>query len=113
MAQENQNSAVFDEKRISVEEWLALPEINGKYADVYPRRDQKTGEPLKNEKGQQLYTLASDNGKFAYVPHELGDKLTSNQKVGNMFMTKVTTPGYAEPMWMLCESRSVAHFTRD
>lgn len=107
-----ENQSIFSEKRISVEEWMKREDIDAQYCDVYPRKD-KDGLPLRNEKGQRLYTLATDNGKFAYVPHELGDKLMNKQPVGAMFMVQVTTPDHDEPMWMLCESRSVAHFTRD
>ena len=44
-----------------------------------------------------------------------GEKLSDIEKMGRLFITKVTTPGYDEPMFMLCESKreSLLHFSLD
>lgn len=100
----------FSTERISVEEWLQR--LGAKFADVYQRRD-KDGNTLLGSSGKPLFTLVTDKGQFAYVPSELGTKLANKEHTGRLFMTQVTTPGYREPMWMLCESKGVAHFTVD
>lgn len=105
-----ENQATFSDERLSVEEFLK--KVGAESADIYPRREQD-GSPKRGEKGQPLFCLVTDNGQFAYVPSELGQKLKDGEKVNKLFMTQVTTPGHDEPMWMLCESKSLAHFTVD
>lgn len=104
-------------KRMSLEQFMEQAE--SKNFDVYPR--MKDGEPVygKDEDGntdtsKPLFYFAS--GKvLGYVPSELGQKLKKKEKTGDLFITEVTTPGYAEPMFMLCESKreSLFHFTLD
>lgn len=117
---ETKNESQFGE-RMSVEEFLS--KTGSKNLDVYPRAD-KPG----------YYYFATEN-TLGYVPQTLGNKidyisehkaeieakkakgeeLSDNEKMGSLFITKVTTPGYDEPMFMLCESKreSILHFSVD
>ena len=96
----DQNEAQFGE-RMSVEEFLS--KTGSKNLDVYPRAD-KPG----------YYYFATEK-TLGYVPQELGKKIENDEKLGSLFITKVTTPGYDEPMFMLCESKreSILHFSVD
>ena len=116
----NQNESRFGE-RMSVEEFLS--KTGSKNLDVYPRADKP---------GYYYFATERDLG---YVPQELGKKidyinkhkaeieekrakgeeLSDNEKMGRLFITKVTTPGYEEPMFMLCESKreSILSFSLD
>ena len=116
----NQNESQFGE-RMSVEQFLES--TRSKNLDVYPRAD-KPG-----------YYYFSTESSIGYVPQELGKKidyinkhkaeieekrakgeeLSDNEKMGRLFITKVTTPDHDEPMFMLCESKreSILHFTLD
>lgn len=94
------NNSQFGE-RMSVEEFLQ--KTNSKNLDVYPRAD-KPG----------YYYFATER-TLGYVPQELGKKIENGEEHGNLFITEVTTEGYAEPMYMLCESKrkSLLHFSID
>ena len=117
---ENNSKSEFGE-RMSVEQFLS--KTNSKNLDVYPRAD-KPG----------YYYFATEK-VLGYVPQELGKKidyinqhraeikakeakgeeLKDSEKLGGLFITEVTTPGYDEPMFMLCESKrqSLLHFSLD
>lgn len=91
-----ENNSNFGE-RMSVEEFLT--KTGAKKLDVFPRTD-KPG----------YYYFATDKG-LGYVPQELGAKLEKKEKHGDLFITEVTTEGYNEPMFMLCESRRESIFS--
>lgn len=110
---EKKNESQFGE-RMSVEEFLQ--KTKSKNLDVYPRAD-KPG----------YYYFATER-VLGYVPQELGEKincinakeakgekLEDGEKLGSLFVTEVTTKGYDEPMYMLCESKrkSLLHFSVD
>ena len=97
---ETKNASQFGE-RMSVEEFLT--KTGTKNLDVYPRAD-KPG----------YYYFATEK-TLGYVPRELGNKIENGEKYGRLFITKVTTPGYDKPMFMLCESKreSLLHFSLD
>ena len=94
------NESQFGE-RMSVEEFLTR--TGSKNLDVYPRAD-KPG----------YYYFATEK-TLGYVPQELGKKLEVGEEHGRLFITEVTTEGYNEPMFMLCESKreSILHFSLD
>ena len=94
------NNSQFGE-RMSVEEFLS--KTGSKNLDVYPRAD-KPG----------YYYFATEK-TLGYVPQELGKKIENNEEVGRLFITEVTTEGYDEPMFMLCESKreTLLHFSLD
>lgn len=94
------NNSQFGE-RMSVEEFLT--KTGSKNFDVYPRAD-KPG----------YYYFATEK-TLGYVPQELGKKIEDGEKYGRLFITEVTTEGYDEPMFMLCESKreSLLHFSVD
>ena len=94
------NESQFGE-RMSVEEFLS--KTGSKNLDVYPRTD-KPG----------YYYFATEK-TLGYVPQELGKKIENNEDLGRLFITEVTTDGYDEPMFMLCESKreSLLHFSLD
>ena len=94
------NESQFGE-RMSVEEFLS--KTRSKNLDVYPRAD-KPG----------YYYFATEK-TLGYVPQELGKKLEDGEKHGSLFITEVTTEGYDEPMFMLCESKreTLLHFSLD
>lgn len=96
---QNENNKSQFGKRMSVEEFLN--NTKSKNLDVYPRKD-KVG----------YYYFATEN-TVGYVPQELGNKLERGEQHGPLFITEVTTRGYTEPMYMLCESRreSLLHFS--
>ena len=96
----NNSKSQFGE-RMSVEKFLS--DTGSKNLDVYPRAD-KPG----------YYYFATEK-TLGYVPRELGNKIENGEKYGRLFITKVTTPGYDEPMFMLCESKkeSLLHFSLD
>ena len=97
---ENNSKSQFGE-RMSVEEFLA--KTGSKNLDVYPRAD-KPG----------YYYFATEK-TLGYVPQELGKKIENDEEYGRLFITEVTTEGYDEPMFMLCESKreSLLHFSLD
>ena len=97
---ETKNASQFGE-RMSVEKFLS--DTGSKNLDVYPRAD-KPG----------YYYFATEK-TLGYVPQELGKKIENDEEYGRLFITKVTTPGYDEPMFMLCESKreSLLHFSLD
>ena len=88
-------------KRMSVEKFLS--DTGSKNLDVYPRAD-KPG----------YYYFATEK-TLGYVPRELGKKIEDGEEYGRLFITEVTTEGYDEPMFMLCESKreSLLHFSVD
>lgn len=95
------NSETTFGRRMSVEEFLK--ETGAKNLDIYPRKD-KVG----------YYYFATEH-TLGYVPQELGAKIESGEKIGSLFVTSVTTEGFTEPMYMLCESKreSLLHFSID
>ena len=117
---ENNSKSEFG-KRMSVEQFLS--DTKSKNLDVYPRAD-KPG-----------YYYFSTEKTLGYVPRELGmkidyinqhraeikakeargEELKDSEKLGRLFITEVKTPGYDEPMFMLCESKreSMLHFSLD
>ena len=97
---ENNSKSQFGE-RMSVEKFLK--DTGSENLDVYPRKD-KTG----------YYYFATEK-TLGYVPQELGKKIENNEELGSLFITEVTTEGYNEPMFMLCESKreSLLHFSLD
>lgn len=109
MAQENQNNSQFGE-RMSVEQFLSR--TNAKTIKVYPRVDEK-GNPIYGhtdgveDKTKPLYYFATEN-MLGYVPSALGQKMAKGEGLGDLFISEVQTPGYAEPMFMLCESKREA-----
>ena len=118
MAQETNSQ--FGE-RMSVEEFLKKDK--SKNFDVYPRLNEdgsrKTIFNEKTGKDEPLYYFATDH-TLGYVPKELGAKLEAQNNgeevsIGSLFITEVTTDGYKEPMFMLCESKreSLLHFSLD
>ena len=88
-------------ERMSVEQFLA--DTKSRNLDVYPRAD-KPG----------YYYFATES-TLGYVPQELGRKIENGEEYGRLFITEVKTPGYDEPMFMLCESKreSLLHFSLD
>ena len=97
---ENNSKSQFGE-RMSVEKFLS--DTGSKNLDVYPRAD-KPG----------YYYFATEK-TLGYVPQELGKKLEDGEEHGRLFITEVTTEGYDEPMFMLCESKreTLLHFSLD
>ena len=97
---ENNSKSQFGE-RMSVEKFLS--DTGSKNLDVYPRAD-KPG----------YYYFATEK-TLGYVPQELGKKIENHEEYGRLFITEVTTEGYDEPMFMLCESKreSLLHFSLD
>ena len=97
---ETKNASQFGE-RMSVEQFLS--KTGRKTLEVYPRAD-KPG----------YYYFATEK-TLGYVPQELGKKIENDEKLGRLFITEVTTEGYDEPMFMLCESKreSMLHFSLD
>lgn len=93
------NSETTFGRRMSVEEFLK--ETGAKNLDIYPRND-KPG----------YYYFATEN-ILGYVPQELGKKIEEGKKIGRLFVTEVTTKGFNEPLFMLCESKreSLLHFS--
>ena len=99
-AQATKSQAEFGE-RMSIEEFLK--DTGAKSFDVYPRKDKKG-----------YYYFATEK-TLGYVPKELGAKIENGGKYGRLFIAKAKTPGYDEPMFMLCESKreSLLHFSLD
>ena len=94
------NESQFGE-RMSVEKFLS--DTGSRNLDVYPRAD-KPG----------YYYFATEK-TLGYVPQELGKKIENGEEYGRLFITEVTTEGYDEPMFMLCERKgeSMLHFSLD
>ena len=97
---EKENASQFGE-RMSVEKFLS--DTGSKNLDVYPRADK-----------EGYYYFATEK-TLGYVPQALGKKIENGEEYGRLFITKVTTPGYDKPMFMLCESKreSLLHFSLD
>lgn len=97
-------------ERMSVEQFLA--KTNAKTIRVYPRKD-KDGNTIYGhtdgveDKSKPLYYFATEN-MLGYVPSALGQKMANGEELGDLFISKVQTPGYGEPMFMLCESKREA-----
>ena len=97
---ETKNASQFGE-RMSVEKFMKV--TGSENFDVFPRED-KPG----------YYYFATEK-TLGYVPQELGKKLEDGEEHGRLFITEVTTEGYDEPMFMLCESKreTLLHFSLD
>ena len=97
---ENNSKSQFGE-RMSVEKFIKV--TGSENFDVFPQED-KPG----------YYYFATEK-TLGYVPQELGKKIETGDVYGRLFITEVTTEGYDEPMFMLCESKreSLLHFSLD
>lgn len=117
---ETKNESQFGE-RMSVEEFLT--ETKSKNLDVYPRADkpgyyyfatEKTLGYVPQELGKKIDYI-NEHSADIKAKEARGEELKDSEKLGSLFITKVTTPGYDEPMFMLCESKreSLLHFSLD
>ena len=117
---ENNSKSQFGE-RMSVEKFLS--DTGSKNLDVWPRADKPGYYYFSTEKtlgyvpkalGEKIDYI---NGHKAEIEAKKakGEKLSDIENMGRLFITKVTTPGYDEPMFMLCESKreSILHFSLD
>ena len=117
---ETKNESQFGE-RMSVEKFLS--DTGSRNLDVWPRTD-KPGYYYFSTERTLGYVPKSLGEKIDYInAHKAeieakkakGEKLNDNERMGSLFITKVTTPGYDEPMFMLCERKgeSMLHFSLD
>ena len=117
---ENNSKSQFGE-RMSVEKFLS--DTGSKNLDVYPRADKAGYYYFATEKvlgyvpkalGEKIDYISKHKAEIE-AKKAKGEKLSDNEKLGSFFITKVTTPGYDEPMFMLCESKreSLLHFSLD
>ena len=117
---ENNSKSQFGE-RMSVEKFLS--DTGSKNLDVYPRADkegyyyfatEKTLGYVPRELGNKIDYIRKHQAEIE-AKEAKGEKLSDNEKLGRFFITKVTTPGYDEPMFMLCESKrtGILSFTLD
>ena len=106
---------------MSVEEFLS--KTGSKNLDVYPRTDkpgyyyfatEKTLGYVPQELGKKIDYISKHKAEIE-AKEAKGEELKDNEKLGSFFITKVTTPGYDEPMFMLGESKSetLLHFSLD
>lgn len=114
------NNSQFGE-RMSVEEFLS--KTGSKNLDVYPRADktgyyyfatEKTLGYVPQELGQKIDYITQHRAEIT-AKEAKGEELKDSEKLGSLFITEVKTPGYDEPMFMLCESKreSMLHFSLD
>ena len=117
---ETKNASQFGE-RMSVEEFLS--KTGSKNLDVYPRADKPGYYYLATEKvlgyvpkalGEKIDYISKHKAEIE-AKKAKGEKLSDIEKMGRLFITEVTTEGYDEPMFMLCESKreSLLHFSLD
>ena len=117
---ENNSKSEFG-KRMSVEQFLS--DTGSKNLDVYPRADkagyyyfatEKTLGYVPQELGQRIDYINQHRAEIE-AKKAKGEKLKDSEKMGSLFITEVKTPGYDEPMFMLCESKreSMLHFSLD
>ena len=117
---ETKNASQFGE-RMSVEEFLT--KTGSKNLDVYPRADKPGYYYFATEKvlgyvpkalGEKIDYISKHKAEIE-AKKAKGEKLSDNEKLGRLFITEVTTPGYDKPMFMLCESKreSLLHFSLD
>ena len=117
---ENNSKSQFGE-RISVEQFLS--DTKSKNLDVYPRADkpgyyyfatEKTLGYVPQELGKKIDYINAHRAEIK-AKEAKGEELKDSEKLGSLFITEVTTPGYDEPMFMLCESKreSILHFSLD
>ena len=117
---ENNSKSEFG-KRMSVEQFLS--DTGSKNLDVYPRADksgyyyfatEKTLGYVPRELGQKIDYINAHRAEIK-AKEAKGEKLKDSEKLGSLFITEVKTPGYDEPMFMLCESKreSMLHFSLD
>ncbi|MDY4573640.1 MAG: hypothetical protein SPD90_01135 [Intestinibacter sp.] len=108
-------------KRMSVEKFLS--DTGSKNLDVYPRADkvgyyyfatEKTLGYVPQELGKKIDYIKKHRADIE-AKEARGEKLNDGEKLGSLFITEVTTEGYDEPMFMLCESKreSLLHFSVD
>ena len=108
-------------KRMSVEEFLS--ETGSKNLDVYPRADkpgyyyfatEKTLGYVPQELGKKIDYINKHSADIR-AKEARGEELKDNEKLGSLFIAEAKTPGYDEPMFMLCESKreSMLHFSLD
>ena len=106
---------------MSVEQFLES--TRSKNLDVYPRADkpgyyyfatEKTLGYVPQALGQKIDYIREHKAEIK-AKQAKGEELSDNEKMGRLFITKVTTPGYEEPMFMLCESKreSILNFSLD
>ena len=116
----NNSESQFGE-RMSVEEFLS--KTGSKNLDVYPRTDkpgyyyfatEKTLGYVPQELGNKIDYINKHRAEIE-AKESRGEKLKDNEKLGSLFISEVKTPGYDEPMFMLCESKreSLLHFSLD
>ena len=116
----NQNESQFGE-RMSVEQFLES--THSKNLDVYPRADkpgyyyfatEKTLGYVPQELGKKLDYIKEHKAEIE-AKKAKGEELKDSEKLGSFFITEVKTPGYDEPMFMLCESKreSILSFSLD
>ena len=98
--------------RITVEQYMKKNHGNNK--------NQRFSVAERADKAGFYYfkgTSVDDEGKekvtWGYVPHELGRKITKEEKIGDLFIVDALTEGRDEPLFMLCESREKILFTAD
>ena len=117
---EKENASKFGE-RMSVEKFMK--DTGSENFDVFPREDKPGYYYLATEKvlgyvpkalGEKIDYISKHKAEIE-AKKAKGEKLSDNEKLGSFFITKVTTPGYDEPMFMLCESKreSLIHFSLD
>ena len=117
---ENDSKSQFGE-RMSVEKFLS--DTGSKNLDVYPRADkpgyyyfatEKTLGYVPQELGNKIDYIRKHQAEIE-AKKAKGEKLSDKEELGRFFITEVTTPGYDEPMFMLCESKreSLLSFTLD
>lgn len=108
-------------RRMSVEDFLS--ETGSKNLDVYPRADkpgyyyfatEKTLGYVPQELGKKIDYINKHSADIR-AKEERGEELKDNEKLGSLFIAEAKTPGYDEPMFMLCESKreSMLHFSLD
>ena len=117
---EKENASQFGE-RMSVEKFLK--DTGSENLDVFPREDKPGYYYLATEKvlgyvpkalGEKIDYISKHKAEIE-AKKAKGEKLSDIEKMGRLFITKVTTPGYDKPMFMLCESKreSLLHFSLD
>ena len=117
---ENNSKSQFGE-RMSVEKFLK--DTGSENLDVFPRKDKEGYYYFATEKtlgyvpqalGEKIDYISKHKAEIG-AKKAKGEELSDIEKMGRLFITKVTTPGYDKPMFMLCESKreSLLHFSLD
>lgn len=117
---ENNSKSVFGE-RMSIEKFMS--DTGSQNFDVFPRTDKPGYYYFSTEKilgyvpqalGKKIDYIDGHKAEIE-AKKAKGEKLSNDEKLGSLYITKVTTPGYDEPMFMLCERKgeSLLHFSLD